>query len=87
MITTITKIWLTEDKLYLQTENGWQVSTPFALWKGLRNATAEQRANYYLSYTGIHWPALDEDLGFENLFADAGFCPSTPSENSVVYCK
>ena len=35
-------------------------------------------------YTGIHWPSLDEDLGYEGLFVDARLCEATPEECSVV---
>ena len=55
------------------------------MWKRLTNATPDQRQNFYLSYTGIHWPGIDEDLSFEGMFADAGLCERTPTEDAVYY--
>ena len=36
----------------------------------LANATDAQRRDFYLSYGGIHWPQIDEDLSFEGMFED-----------------
>ena len=58
--------------------------TPFSKWKRLENATKAQHDDFILGYTGIHWPSLDEDLGYEGLFVDAGLCEATPEECSVV---
>ena len=37
----------------------------------LLKATREQREKYEVSTTGIHWPALDEDLSIKGLIRDA----------------
>ena len=37
----------------------------------LLKATREQREKYEVSTTGIHWPALDEDLFINGLIRDA----------------
>ena len=37
----------------------------------LLKATREQREKYEVSTTGIHWPALDEDLSINGLIRDA----------------
>ncbi|WP_253249594.1 DUF2442 domain-containing protein [Prevotella sp. P2-180] len=58
--------------------------TPFSKWKRLENATKAQHDDFILGYTGIHWPSLDEDLGYEGLFVDAGLCEATPEKCSVV---
>lgn len=34
----------------------------FSEWPKLANATKEQREEFNLSYSGIHWPQIDEDL-------------------------
>lgn len=39
----------------------------------------------YLSYTGIHWPQLDEDLSFEGMFAYAGIGKRTETEDSYYW--
>ncbi len=81
----IQRVWVDNTRVYALTEDGLQASYPFSLWKRLAKATPEQRQNFYLSYTGIHWPDIDEDLSFEGMFAQAGLCQRTDSEDSVYY--
>lgn len=56
------------------------------MWKRLANATQKQREAFTLSYSGIHWPEIDEDLSFEGMFASCGLCSLTANEDSVTYC-
>lgn len=81
----IQRVWVDDTRVYALTEDGLQASYPFAMWKRLANATPIQRQNFYLSYTGIHWLDIDEDLSFEGMFADAGLCERTPTEDAVYY--
>ena len=81
----ISRVWVDSQNVYALTEDGLQASYPFEMWRLLREATQEQRQQFYLSYLGIHWPLIDEDLSFEGMFADAGLCERTPTEDSVYY--
>lgn len=81
----IQRVWVDDIKVYALTEDGLKASYPFSMWKRLANATPRQRQNFYLSYTGIHWPDIDEDLSFEGMFTDAGLCKRTPTEAAVYY--
>ena len=81
----IQRVWVDDTRVYALTEDGLQASYPFSMWKRLNNASPEQRSNFYLSYTGIHWLDIDEDLSFEGMFADAGLCERTPTEDAVYY--
>jgi Protein of unknown function (DUF2442) len=36
----------------------------------LKSATLEQLMNYQISRTGLHWPALDEDLSLRGFIKD-----------------
>ena len=83
----ISKVWTDEQRVYASTESGEVASYEFAKWHRLALASAEQRSDFYLSYGGIHWPQLDEDLSFEGMFAEAGLCQRTPSEDSVYWVK
>ena len=74
----IDKVWIDDTCLWIETKDGRKVCTPFSKWKRLENATKAQRDDFILGYTGIHWPSLDEDLGYEGLFVDAGLCEATP---------
>ena len=80
----VDKVWTDDTFLWIETKDGRRVCTPFSKWKRLENATKAQRDDFILGYTGIHWSSLDEDLGYEGLFVDAGLCEATPEESSVV---
>ena len=67
----IKRVWVDDTNVYAETKDGLVASYPFAAWKRLREATQEQREDFYLSYVGIHWPQIDEDLSFEGMFSDA----------------
>ena len=81
----IARVWVDDHAVYAETNDGLQASYEFARWPRLRNATDAQRRDFYLSYHGIHWPQIDEDLNFEGMFYDAGLCDITPTEDAVCY--
>ena len=83
----IEKVWIDDKKVYARTTDGLVASYFFSLWKRLDAATSEQRADFYLSYSGIHWPQLDEDLSFEGMFHSAGLCERTETEDAVCYVE
>lgn len=82
----IAKVWVDDHAVYAETTDGLRASYEFVRWPRLRDASEDQRQDFYLTYGGIHWPAVDEDLGFEAMFHDAGLCDITPTEDSVCYC-
>lgn len=59
------------DMLYIQLSDGREVGVPLEWFPSLRDATADQRANWRLigRGIGIHWEELDEDLSVEGLLA------------------
>lgn len=81
----ISRVWTDKERIYAQTTTGETASYRFADWKLLREATPEQREHYVLSYGGIHWPELDEDLSFEGMFAAAGLCTRVQDGCAVAY--
>lgn len=81
----IDRVWVDDTRVYAKTKDGLVASYPFAMWDRLKNATPAQRENFYLSYTGIHWPQIDEDLSFEGMFSHAGLCQRSLEENTVCY--
>ena len=68
----ISKVWVDDTHVYAETKDGRQARYAFAEWPRLANATDDQRRDFYLSYGGIHWPQIDEDLSFEGMFEDCG---------------
>lgn len=83
----IARVWVDEHAVYAETKDGLRASYEFAQWPRLLNATDTQRHDFYLSYHGIHWPSINEDLSFEGLFHDAGLCDITDTEDAVYYCR
>ncbi|MBQ6732802.1 MAG: DUF2442 domain-containing protein [Paludibacteraceae bacterium] len=82
----IKKVWVDDTAVYAETYDGLKASYAFSMWKRLANATQKQREAFTLSYSGIHWPDIDEDLSFEGMFASCGLCSLTANEDSVTYC-
>lgn len=81
----IDRVWVDDSSVWASTKDGLVASYLFSQWKRLAQATSAQREAFTLSYNGIHWPELDEDLSFEGMFYDAGLCAITPTEDSVYY--
>ena len=65
---TVTKIWLTEDAVWIRTSEGKEACEYYVDYPRLRYATPEQRSNYETDEYGIHWPDIDEDLSYEGFF-------------------
>lgn len=83
----IVKVWMDDNRIFASTHDGLTASYRFSDWERLRNATRSQREDFTLTYYGIHWPQLDEDLSFEGMFSHAGLCNRTLKEDSVCYIK
>ena len=66
-------VWIDDHAVYASTTDGIVASYDFNRWLRLRDASPEQRVQFELSYSGIHWPTIDEDLSFEGMFHAAGF--------------
>ncbi len=66
---TAVDVTVTEADLHVVLADGREVSAPLAWLPRLRDATAEQRANWRLigRGEGIHWPDIDEDVSIASL--------------------
>ncbi len=67
--TQISKVWLTDTAIWIELNDGRRGCELFSNYSRLASADAVQRENYTLSYFGIHWPEIDEDLSFDGFFA------------------
>ena len=65
---TIDKIWLTDDAIWIRTNEGREACEYFSDYPRLRYASQDQRSQFETDEFGIHWEALDEDLSFEGFF-------------------
>ena len=64
----IIKIWFEDLYIYAESEDGRILRQSLLWYPQLKDATDEERANYALGLTGIHWRHLDEDVSFESFF-------------------
>lgn len=60
---------ITEDTLTVELSDGRSISVPLAWYPRLVHGTREECSEWRLvgQGTGIHWPALDEDVSVKNL--------------------
>ena len=66
----VSKVWLTENAVWIRTADGREACEYYADYPRLRNASPGQRENYVLDGFGINWPELDEDLSFDGFFQE-----------------
>jgi hypothetical protein len=62
---------ITGDMITAELSDGRSISVPLAWYPRLLHGTLEERSNWRLigRGSGIHWPALDEDISVGNLLA------------------
>ena len=65
----ILEVRVTEDSLIVDLEDGRTISVPLSWYPRLAYGTPEERQQFQIvgAGYGIHWPALDEDIGVEGL--------------------
>lgn len=74
----IKRVWLENNAICIETNDGNIGREYFADYQSLKNASAEKRGRYTLSKYGIRWAELDEDLSFE------GFFKAKPAPNEMA---
>jgi hypothetical protein len=47
--------------------DGRKITTPLDWYPRLKRASTKERANFEIMPMGLHWPALDEDLGIAGM--------------------
>lgn len=66
--TQVSNVWLTDSAVWVKLKDGRVASEKFVDYSRLAAATDSQRKNFELSYFGIHWYDIDEDLSYEGFF-------------------
>lgn len=64
----IKKVWITDDAVWIRTEDGRVACEKFSNYPRLKYATQSQKENYTTDAFGIHWNDIDEDLCFDCFF-------------------
>ena len=68
----IEQLWFSDDRIYILTSDGRKLWQSLLWYHRLLNATDKQRLNYRVSFSGIHWCDVDEDISFESfLYSDS----------------
>lgn len=60
------KVWFADDRIFIETDTGEELSQSLNWYPRLMAATTAQRKAYRLSEMGIHWAELDEDVSYES---------------------
>ena len=76
------EVFVTEDALTAELEDGRTISVPIVWYPRLSYATQKERENWRMigKGSGIHWPDLDEDISIENMLVGS---PSGESQKSL----
>lgn len=72
MSTSAKTVRFDDDSLWVHLDDGRVIGAPLAWFPRLLAAAPEQRAQFELSPSGIHWEALDEDISIDGLLAGHG---------------
>jgi hypothetical protein len=69
---TIEKIWFSENRIFLKTEQGETFSRPLEAFPLLKNATEAERENFKIGKfkDDIRWENLDEDIHINSFLSD-----------------
>ena len=66
--TQIENIKITDTFVVVLFKDGTIGKERISEYPSLSNATPQEREDFTVSYFGIHWPQLDEDLSFEGIY-------------------
>ena len=74
-----TKVDFDDDQMWVHLDDGRVVGVPLAWYPRLVRASGQERAQVWISPTGLHWDDLDEDVSIEGILAGRGDMTRTPS--------
>ncbi|MVZ96411.1 DUF2442 domain-containing protein [Sphingorhabdus sp. IMCC26285] len=57
-----TKISFDQDSMWVTLDDGRVIGVPLAWFPRLLNGSEQDRQDFFLSPSGMHWEALDEDI-------------------------
>ena len=72
MITSAKALRFDDDIMWVDLLDGRTLGVPLAWFPRLLNATPQQRLAYEISYDGLHWDGIDEDISIAGLLAGRG---------------
>lgn len=69
-------------QMWVELEDGRTLGIPLVWFPRLMRGSAADRADFFLSSSGIHWETLDEDISIAGLLAGRGDI-SAPHKNAA----
>ena len=72
MNTSAKSVRFDENNIWVELSDGRTLGIPLAWFPRLLNAKPDQLQKFELSFAGIHWEELDEDISVEGLLAGRG---------------
>jgi len=68
----VKKIRFTNERIYFELKDGREIGVPLEWFPRLKEASPEERENYYLTAngTGVHWESIDEDISIKYLLSE-----------------
>jgi hypothetical protein len=72
MNTSAKSVQFDENNMWLELSDGRTLGIPLAWFPRLMHAKPEQRQKCELSFEGLHWDELDEDISIAGLLAGRG---------------
>jgi Protein of unknown function (DUF2442) len=69
ILPTPIKVEFDEVSMCVTLDDGRTVGVPLAWFPRLLKGTGEERLNFFLSPSGIHWEVLDEDISVKMILA------------------
>jgi len=67
----IKSVHITDERLTFDLEDGRSISVPLSYYPTLMLASAEERNQYEICHSSVHWPKLDCDLSSDSLLRGA----------------
>jgi hypothetical protein len=67
-----TAVRFDDDSFWVDLEDGRTLGIPLAWYPRLLHGSPELRAKVSISYSGLHWDELDEDISVAGLLAGRG---------------
>lgn len=67
-----TSVRFDDHVMWVELEDGRTLGVPLAWFPRLLHGSAEQREQLFISPSGLHWDALDEDISIAGLLAGRG---------------
>jgi hypothetical protein len=64
-----TKVDFDEDRMWVSLQDGRTIGVPLAWYPRLLKGSKSEQEDYFLSPSGVHWEALDEDISVEGILA------------------